>query len=42
MKIVTIPVGLLDTNCYLVYVESSRRLYVIDPAASISGVRTSC
>ena len=33
MKIVTIPVGLLDTNCYLVYVESSRRLYVIDPGA---------
>ena len=33
MKIVTIPVGLLDTNCYLVYVEASRRLYVIDPGA---------
>ena len=34
MKIVTIPVGLLDTNCYLVYVEASRRLYVIDPGAN--------
>ncbi len=33
MKIATIPVGLLETNCYLVFVEGSRTLYVIDPGA---------
>ncbi|MCP3965199.1 MAG: MBL fold metallo-hydrolase [Lentisphaerae bacterium] len=27
------PVGLLETNCYLVFVESSKRLYIIDPGA---------
>lgn len=34
MKIITIPVGLLETNCYLVQPESSRTLYVIDPGAA--------
>ncbi|QSH40225.1 MBL fold metallo-hydrolase [Lentisphaerota bacterium ZTH] len=27
------PVGLLETNCYLVYVEPTGRLYIIDPGA---------
>ncbi len=31
MRIVTIPAGLLETNCYLVYLEEKHRLYVIDP-----------
>ena len=31
MRIVTLPVGPLETNCYLVLREKSKRLYVIDP-----------
>lgn len=31
MKIETVPVGLIETNCYLVLDENSRTLYVIDP-----------
>ncbi len=31
MKIVTIPAGLLETNCYLVQPDGGRTLYVIDP-----------
>ena len=31
MKIVTMPVGMLETNCYLVYREKTNHLYVIDP-----------
>lgn len=31
MKIVTIPVGLLATNCYIVYLEHNKHLYIIDP-----------
>ena len=31
MKIVTMPVGMLETNCYLVYRERTNHLYVIDP-----------
>ena len=31
MKIVTIPAGILETNCYLVQPDGSRMLYIIDP-----------
>ncbi len=31
MEIETLPVGLLETNCYLVRLPEKRRLYVIDP-----------
>ena len=33
MKIETLPTGPLSTNCYLVYLEDVRRLYIIDPGA---------
>ena len=33
MKIQRIPVGPIDENCYLVYLDAPRRLYVIDPGA---------
>ncbi len=31
MKIVPIPVGALEANCYLVFRETTKNLYVIDP-----------
>lgn len=31
MNIRTLPVGLFETNCYLVHLEEKRQLYVIDP-----------
>lgn len=31
MQIITIPVGLLRTNCYLVFDEMSRRGFAVDP-----------
>ena len=33
MKTLILPVGPLETNCGLVFLESSRRLFVIDPGA---------
>lgn len=33
MKVEIIPTGPLATNCYLVYLEDVRRLYIIDPGA---------
>lgn len=31
MKNRILPVGILQTNCYLVFIENSRTLYIIDP-----------
>ena len=31
MNIKTLPVGLIDTNCYFVHLPEKRQLYVIDP-----------
>lgn len=31
MQIITIPVGILHTNCYLVFDEESKRGFVVDP-----------
>ena len=33
MKIDTLPVGMLNTNCYIVYSEGADRALVIDPGA---------
>ena len=33
MKVEIIPTGPLATNCYLVYLEDKRTLYIIDPGA---------
>lgn len=33
MRMLTLAVGPIDENCYLAYLETSRRLYVIDPGA---------
>ena len=33
MMMMSLAVGPIDENCYLAYVEGSRRLYVIDPGA---------
>ena len=33
MKIEILPTGPLSTNCYLVYLEDKRTLYIIDPGA---------
>lgn len=38
MKVFTIPVGLLATNCYLVVVEAKQKLYIIDPGAEASEI----
>ena len=44
MKILTIPVGPLATNCQCVFLEASRHLFVIDPGADpetiLKGIRT--
>ena len=44
MKILTIPVGPLATNCHIVFSEASRRLFVIDPGADpdaiLRGIRS--
>ena len=44
MKILTIPVGPLATNCHCVFLETNRRLFVIDPGddseAILKGVRS--
>lgn len=34
MKVEIIPTGPLATNCYLVYLEDVRHLYIIDPGAN--------
>ncbi len=31
MTILTLPVGPLETNCFLVYLEEKKQLYIIDP-----------
>jgi glyoxylase-like metal-dependent hydrolase (beta-lactamase superfamily II) len=33
MKIEVLPTGPLSTNCYLVYLEDKRALYIVDPGA---------
>ena len=33
MKVEVLPTGPLATNCYLVYLEDKRTLYIIDPGA---------
>jgi len=33
MRMATLSVGPIDENCYLVYTEAARHLYVIDPGA---------
>ena len=33
MRMMNLAVGPIDENCYLVYLETPRRLYVIDPGA---------
>jgi len=33
MRMMNLAVGPIDENCYLVYTEATRRLYVIDPGA---------
>ena len=33
MRMATLSVGPIDENCYLVFCEAARRLYVIDPGA---------
>ena len=44
MKILTLPVGPLETNCHLVFLEAPRRLFVIDPGADaetiLRGIRS--
>ena len=44
MKILTVPVGPLATNCHLVFLEANRRLCVIDPGADpdaiLRGIRS--
>ena len=34
MMMMSLAVGPIDENCYLVYLEENRRLYVIDPGAA--------
>lgn len=38
MKMQRLTVGPIDENCYLVYLESPRRLYVIDPGADAPAI----
>ena len=33
MKMITLPLGALETNCYVVYDEASRVCALIDPGA---------
>ena len=39
MKIHTLPVGSLQTNCYMVYAESSDTCVMIDPGAEAEKVQ---
>jgi len=41
MQIETVPVGQLDTNCYLVFDEASREAMVIDPGDEPDRIRAS-
>ena len=36
MKILTLPLGALETNAYVVYEQDSRQALVIDPADEVS------
>jgi len=38
MKIITLEVGSLGTNCYIIYDETSRRAAVIDPGGGEGGI----
>ena len=38
MKIEILPTGPLSTNCYLVYLEDVRHLYIIDPGAEADAI----
>jgi len=38
MKLVTLPVGLIQTNCYLVRPDAGNLLYVIDPGGDASDI----
>ena len=38
MKVEILPTGALSTNCYLVYLEDKRSLYIIDPGADPENV----
>lgn len=38
MKVEILPVGPLSTNCYLVYLEDVKHLYVIDPGAEADSI----
>jgi len=40
MKIITLPVGLYDTNCYIAFDESARRAVVIDPGGDFEKIVT--
>lgn len=40
MKVEVLPVGLLETNCYLVYDEKSMAGVIIDPGADPDAIRT--
>ena len=33
MKIITLPLGALETNCYVVYDEASKACALVDPGA---------
>ncbi len=38
MEIKVLPVGLLETNCYLVHIPERRRVYVIDPGGDAAEI----
>lgn len=38
MNIKTLPVGLIDTNCYFVHLPEKRQLYVIDPGGDAAEI----
>ena len=38
MNIKTLPVGLIDTNCYFVHLPEKRLLYVIDPGGDAAEI----
>lgn len=38
MKSLTLAVGPIGTNCYLVYLEKARRLFIIDPGADAPAI----
>lgn len=38
MKVITIPVGSLSTNCYLAYNEQTKKAFVVDPGDHIDRI----